>query len=55
MKYNNLLILLILTIYCPNQLSASDNIINQLKEGGKLVMIRHAYAPGNGDPPLKGI
>ena len=50
MKYNKLLILLILTIYCPNELLASDNIINQLKEGGKLVMIRHAYAPGNGDP-----
>jgi len=24
--------------------------LNQLKDGGKLILIRHAYAPGNGDP-----
>ncbi len=26
------------------------NLINQLEDGGKLIFIRHAYAPGNGDP-----
>ena len=25
-------------------------ILNSLKEGNKLVFIRHAIAPGNGDP-----
>ena len=29
---------------------SSDKIINSLQEGKKLIFIRHAYAPGNGDP-----
>jgi len=29
---------------------ANDKVITSLKEGGKLVFIRHALAPGNGDP-----
>ena len=28
----------------------NERIVNLLKEGGKIVFIRHAYAPGNGDP-----
>ena len=29
---------------------ANDKVIESLKEGGKLIFIRHALAPGNGDP-----
>ena len=29
---------------------ANDKVIKSLKEGGKLIFIRHALAPGNGDP-----
>ena len=29
---------------------SNENLINSLKEGGKLIFIRHAYAPGYGDP-----
>ena len=29
---------------------ANDEIIESLKEGNKLIFIRHALAPGNGDP-----
>ena len=29
---------------------ANDKVITSLKEGGKLIFIRHALAPGNGDP-----
>ena len=29
---------------------SSDKILNSLQEGGKLIFIRHAIAPGNGDP-----
>ena len=29
---------------------ASDKILHSLKEGGKLIFIRHSLAPGNGDP-----
>ena len=50
MKYNKLLILIFPIVFYPFILSASDNIIDQLKEGGKIIMIRHAYAPGTGDP-----
>ena len=50
MKYIKPLILLILIIISPNISDASENIINQLKEGGKVIFIRHGYAPGNGDP-----
>ena len=30
---------------------SSEKIVNNLKEGGKIVFIRHAIAPGGGDPP----
>ena len=33
-----------------NPASSNERIINSLKEGGKLIFIRHAYAPGTGDP-----
>jgi len=29
---------------------SKQNIISELKNGGKLIFIRHAYAPGSGDP-----
>ena len=29
---------------------ANDKVITSLKEGNKLIFIRHALAPGNGDP-----
>ena len=29
---------------------ANDKVIESLKEGNKLIFIRHALAPGNGDP-----
>ena len=29
---------------------ANEKIVNLLKVGGKVVFIRHAYAPGSGDP-----
>ena len=28
----------------------NENLIKELKEGDKLIFIRHAYAPGGGDP-----
>ena len=50
MRYIKLLILFFLIVFFPLELSASDKLVNKLKEGGKIVMIRHAYAPGSGDP-----
>ena len=33
-----------------NPAYSNKKIINSLKEGGKIIFIRHALAPGNGDP-----
>ena len=50
MKYIKLLVLFLLIISSSTKLSGSDDLVEQLKRGGKIVMIRHAYAPGSGDP-----
>ena len=43
--------ILVLSFFVFSDLAESnENLINSLKEGGKLIFIRHAYAPGNGDP-----
>ena len=33
-----------------NSAFSNEKLISSLKEGGKLIFIRHAHAPGNGDP-----
>ena len=33
-----------------NQAFSDEKILKYLKEGKKLIFIRHAIAPGNGDP-----
>ena len=38
-----------LLIFSKNAFS-DDKILNSLKEGKKIIFIRHAIAPGNGDP-----
>ena len=46
-----ILYITILIFYALSSIAlGSENIINTLKKGGKIVFIRHAYAPGNGDP-----
>ena len=44
-------ILLIIFISLTTSIKADLNkkLINQLNDGEKLIFIRHAYAPGNGD------
>jgi len=51
LKYK-LLKIFFLIIFCfQSHYSYSDNLIIQnLKEGKKIIFIRHAIAPGNGDP-----
>ena len=50
MNYIKLLILFFLIFFFQVKNSASEILVDKLKEGGKIIMIRHAYAPGNGDP-----
>tara|TARA_B100000214_G_scaffold263083_1_gene194531 strand:- start:6 stop:563 length:558 start_codon:yes stop_codon:yes gene_type:complete len=44
---------LIIFIFLNSPIKADSNkvMINELQKGGKLIFIRHAYAPGGGDPP----
>ena len=50
MKFINFLLIIFITINSPVKADLNQNLINELKQGGKLIFIRHAYAPGGGDP-----
>ncbi|MDC0862028.1 histidine phosphatase family protein [Alphaproteobacteria bacterium] len=46
----NIFLIFILIFIFINKSFSSQEIINALQEGNKLIFIRHAYAPGTGDP-----
>ena len=48
--YNELFIIVFISLTSPIKADLNDKLIDQLESGGKLIFIRHAYAPGNGDP-----
>ena len=50
MKYINVILLFLLSIFFSNYSQADDLVISELQKGGKIVFIRHSLAPGNGDP-----
>ena len=50
MKFLKFLLIILITINSPIKADLNQNQINKLKIGGKLIFIRHAYAPGGGDP-----
>ena len=50
MKFVKLLLLIFITINSQVKADSNQNLISELKKGGKLIFIRHAYAPGGGDP-----
>jgi phosphohistidine phosphatase SixA len=37
-------------IFFSTSINSHEKLINSLKDGNKIIFIRHAYAPGNGDP-----
>ena len=43
-------LLIFIIFFLPINSLSSEKIINSLKDGRKIVFIRHAIAPGNGDP-----
>ena len=47
--YKKLLIILFILTFFAN-VNSDENIIKNLKKGGNIVFIRHAIAPGGGDP-----
>tara|TARA_B100000886_G_scaffold306619_1_gene239082 strand:+ start:26 stop:580 length:555 start_codon:yes stop_codon:yes gene_type:complete len=50
MKIINLIIFFLISIFFIDQAYSNENIISHLKEGNKIIFIRHALAPGSGDP-----
>ena len=50
MKLLRLIIIIFISLTTSIKADLYKNLINQLEDGGKLIFIRHAYAPGNGDP-----
>ena len=45
-----LLIIFFINIFAVNSVYSAEEVLTSLKEGGKIIFIRHALAPGNGDP-----
>ena len=50
MKFIKFLLIIFITINSAVKADLNQNLINELKKGGNLIFIRHAYAPGGGDP-----
>ena len=50
MKFLRFFIIIFISLTTPIKADLYKNLINQLEDGGKLIFIRHAYAPGGGDP-----
>ena len=50
MKFLKFLLIIFITISSAVKADLNQNLINELQKGGKLIFIRHAYAPGGGDP-----
>ena len=50
MKFLKLYIIIFISLITPIKADSNKNLLNQLEDGGKLIFIRHAYAPGTGDP-----
>ena len=50
MKFLKIILIFFISLNTTVKADSKKNIIENLKEGGKLIFIRHAYAPGGGDP-----
>ena len=50
MKFLRFFLIIFISLTTTVKADLNKKISNQLKEGGKLIFIRHAYAPGGGDP-----
>ena len=50
MKFLKFLFILFISLTTSIKADLNKNLMNQLEYGEKLIFIRHAYAPGGGDP-----
>jgi phosphohistidine phosphatase SixA len=49
-KYIKFIIIILISLTSSIKAEIDKDILASLKEGNKLIFIRHAYAPGGGDP-----
>ena len=50
MKFLRFFLIIFISLTSSVKADFNKKLFNQLGEGGKLIFIRHAYAPGSGDP-----
>jgi len=50
MKFLKFLLVIFISFNSSIKADFNEDLLNRLEEGGKLIFIRHAYAPGSGDP-----
>ena len=50
MKFFRILIIIFISLTTSIKADLNKKLIEKLDEGGKIIFIRHAYAPGSGDP-----
>jgi phosphohistidine phosphatase SixA len=50
MKFIKFLLIIFITINSPVKADLNQNLIDEINQEGKLIFIRHAHAPGGGDP-----
>ena len=50
MKLIKIILFLLISFNTSLKANSEGNLHKILNEGGKLIFIRHAYAPGGGDP-----
>ena len=50
MKFLRFFLIIFISLTTTVKADLNKKLITQLEEGGKLIFIRHAYAPGSGDP-----
>jgi phosphohistidine phosphatase SixA len=50
MKFLKFFLIIFISLTTSIKADLNKNLVNQLEDGEKLIFIRHAYAPGSGDP-----
>ena len=50
MKFLKFFIIIFISLTSSIKADLNKKLVNQLEDGEKLIFIRHAYAPGSGDP-----
>ena len=50
MKFLRFFLIIFISLTSSVKADLNKKLFKQLKDGGKLIFIRHAYAPGSGDP-----